>query len=201
MIYSVTGTVAAFDRSMVAVNVGGVTFACLTTLTTAQKCAAVGSTVTLFTYLNVREDALELFGFYDKAELDCLKTLITVNGVGPKMAISILSELTADKIALSVAAGDYKALVKASGVGPKIAQRIVMELKDKLGAGLASSDDGSLNAVRAAVENTNTAEAVAALEMLGYSQTEAASAISREDGSLSVEELIKRALKTLSGRA
>ena len=117
------------------------------------------------------------------------------------MALSILSELTADKIALSVAAGDYKALVKASGVGPKIAQRIVMELKDKLGAGLASSDDGSLNAVRAAVENTNTAEAVAALEMLGYSQTEAASAISREDGSLSVEELIKRALKTLSGRA
>ena len=199
MIYSVTGNVVDFDVNTVCVDVNGVAFRCMTTLTTSQKCASMGMKVTLYTYLNVREDAMELFGFYDKTEMDCFKMLITVNGVGPKMGLAILSELTPDKVALSIAAGDHKALTKANGVGPKLAQRICMELKDKVGktfAGAESSVD--LTAVSSTLTNSNTAEAVAALEMLGYSQSDASVAVCKIDSSLSVEEIIKQALKMLS---
>lgn len=201
MIYSVTGNVVAFDTNTVCVDVNGVAFRCMTTLTTSQKCASTGAKVTLYTYLNVREDAMELFGFYDKAEMDCFKMLITVNGVGPKMGLAILSEMSADKVALSIAAGDHKALTKANGVGPKLAQRICMELKDKVGSlAVGGTVEADLSAVSATLENTNTAEAVAALEMLGYSQSEASVAVSKIDSTLSVENIIKQALKLLSGK-
>lgn len=198
MIYSVTGNVVDFDTSTVCVDVNGVAFRCMTTLTTSQKCASTGMKVTLYTYLNVREDAMELFGFYDKTEMDCFKMLITVNGVGPRMGLAVLSELTPDKVALSIAAGDYKALTKANGVGPKLAQRICMELKDKVGKAFGSAESVDLSAVSSTLEHSNTAEAVAALEMLGYSQSEASVAVSKIDSSLSVEEIIKQALKMLS---
>lgn len=199
MIYSVTGNVVDFDANNVYVDVNGVAFRCMTTFTTSQKCASTGMKVTLYTYLNVREDAMELFGFYDKTEMDCFKMLITVNGVGPKMGLAILSELTPDKVALSIAAGDYKALTKANGVGPKLAQRICMELKDKVGKSMANvTSSVDLSAVSSTLTNSNTAEAVAALEMLGYSQSDASVAVSKIDSSLSVEEIIKQALKMLS---
>lgn len=199
MIYSVTGNVVDFDPSNVIVDVNGVAFRCMTTLTTSQKCASMGAKVTLYTYLNVREDAMELFGFYDKAEMDCFKMLITVNGVGPKMGLAILSEMSADKVALSIAAGDHKALTKANGVGPKLAQRICMELKDKVGSlSVGGTVEADLSAVSATLENSNTAEAVAALEMLGYSQSEASVAVSKIDSTLSVENIIKQALKMLA---
>ncbi len=199
MIYSVTGNVVDFDANNVCVDVNGVAFRCMTTFTTSQKCASTGMKVTLYTYLNVREDAMELFGFYDKTEMDCFKMLITVNGVGPKMGLAILSELTPDKVALSIAAGDYKALTKANGVGPKLAQRICMELKDKVGKSMANvTSSVDLSAVSSTLTNSNTAEAVAALEMLGYSQSDASVAVSKIDSSLSVEEIIKQALKMLS---
>ena len=199
MIYSVTGNVVDFDANAVCVDVNGVAFRCMTTFTTSQKCASTGMKVTLFTYLNVREDAMELFGFYDKTEMDCFKMLITVNGVGPKMGLAILSELTPDKIALSIAAGDHKALTKANGVGPKLAQRICMELKDKVGKTMGNVDSSiDLTAVSSTLSNSNTAEAVAALEMLGYSQSDASVAVSKIDSSLSVEDIIKQALKMLS---
>ena len=201
MIYSVTGNVVDFDTNTVCVDVNGVAFRCMTTLTTSQKCASMGMKVTLYTYLNVREDAMELFGFYDKTEMDCFKMLITVNGVGPKMALAILSEMPSDKVILSIAAGDHKALTKANGVGPKLAQRICMELKDKVGKlDVASNNDFDVSTVSATMENSNTAEAVAALEMLGYSQTDASVAVSKIDNSLSVEEIIKQALKLMIGR-
>ncbi len=198
MIYSVTGNVVDFDTSTVCVDVNGVAFRCMTTLTTSQKCASNGMKVTLYTYLNVREDAMELFGFYDKTEMDCFKMLITVNGVGPKMGLAILSELTPDKVALSIAAGDHKALTKANGVGPKLAQRICMELKDKVGKTFGSAESVDLTAVSSTLERSNTAEAVAALEMLGYSQSDASVAVSKIDPNLSVEDIIKQALKLLS---
>ncbi len=199
MIYSVTGNVVDFDANNVCVDVNGVAFRCMTTFTTSQKCASNGMKVTLYTYLNVREDAMELFGFYDKTEMDCFKMLITVNGVGPKMGLAILSELTPDKVALSIAAGDHKALTKANGVGPKLAQRICMELKDKVGKSMANvTSSVDLTAVSSTLTNSNTAEAVAALEMLGYSQSDASVAVSKIDSSLSVEEIIKQALKMLS---
>ncbi len=198
MIYSVTGNVVDFDTSTVCVDVNGVAFRCMTTLTTSQKCASLGMKVTLYTYLNVREDAMELFGFYDKTEMECFKMLITVNGVGPKMGLAILSELTPDKVALSIAAGDHKALTKANGVGPKLAQRICMELKDKVGKAFGGAESVDLSAVSSTLEHSNTAEAVAALEMLGYSQSDASVAVSKIDQSLSVENIIKQALKMLS---
>ncbi|MBR4890651.1 MAG: Holliday junction branch migration protein RuvA [Clostridia bacterium] len=199
MIYSVTGNVVDFDANIVCVDVNGVAFRCMTTLTTSQKCASMGMKVTLYTYLNVREDAMELFGFYDKTEMDCFKMLITVNGVGPKMGLAILSELTPDKIALSIAAGDHKALTKANGVGPKLAQRICMELKDKVGKAFAGVDTSvDLSAVSSTLTNTNSAEAIAALEMLGYSQSDASVVVSKIDPSLSVEDIIKKALKMLA---
>lgn len=201
MIYSVTGNVVNFDTTAVCIDVNGIAFRCMTTLTTSKKCASFGEKVTLYTYLNVREDAMELFGFYDKAEMDCFKMLITVNGVGPKMALAVLSEMSADKVALSIAAGDYKALTKANGVGPKLAQRICMELKDKIGSlSVSGTADTDLSAVSSALDNSNTAEAVAALEMLGYSQSEASVAVSKLDPNLSVENIIKQALKLLSGK-
>lgn len=197
MFYSVSGTVVDYSPNFVAVDAGGVAFLCFTSMQTASKCSIIGEKVTLFTYLNVREDAIELYGFYDKAELDCFKMLIGVSGVGAKMALSLLSEYLPDKIILSIAAGDHKMLTKASGIGPKLAQRIVLELKDKIGA-LSADASESVAAVSSVAQNSSTAEAVAALVMLGYSQSEASVAVSNLDLSLTVEELIKQSLKLLS---
>jgi Holliday junction DNA helicase RuvA len=105
-------------------------FKCFTTLTTLQSLPGVGKPVQLFTYLSVREDALDLYGFATTAELDCFKLLISVNGVGPKAALAILSELSADRLAVCIAGGDAKSLTRAPGIGKKIAERIVLELKD-----------------------------------------------------------------------
>lgn len=197
MFYSVSGNVADYGTNFVAVDCNGVAFMCFTSSQTAVKCSIIGENVTLYTYLNVREDAIELYGFYDKNELDCFKMLIGVSGVGAKMALSLLSEYTPDKIILSIAAGDYKALTKASGIGTKLAQRITLELKDKIGS-LSADNAEEVSAVASISQNSNTGEAVAALVMLGYSQSEASVAVSGLDPSNSVEELIKQALKLLS---
>lgn len=197
MFYSVTGNVVDYSTNFVAVDSGSVAFLCFTSMQTASKCSIIGEKVTLYTYLNVREDAIELYGFYDKEELDCFKMLINVSGVGAKMALSLLSEYTPDKIILSIAASDHKALTKASGIGTKLAQRIVLELKDKIGS-LSVGDTENIAAVSSVSHNSVTSEAVAALVMLGYGQSEASVAVSGLDPSLSVEELIKQALKLLS---
>ena len=201
MIYSLSGKVVHADANGVAVQCGGVAFYCAASFNTMRKVGAVGSEVTLYTYLSVREDAMDLFGFCDPQELQCFKLLIGVTGVGPKAAIAILSVLTPDSLALAIASGDTKAITRAQGVGPRIAQRIVLELKDKIG-GIALSQD-SREAVAAAgsvVSGSNQSEAAEALTMLGYTQSEASSAVSKLDKNLSVEKLITEALKILSGR-
>lgn len=199
MFYSITGKVVYSDTQSVALETGGVAFKCSTTLTTLKKIGERGNTVTLYTYLNVREDALDLFGFYTEQELECFKLLLSVSGVGPKAALSILSELTPEKLALSLATGDSKAITKAQGVGPKLAQRVVLELKDKLAKGLElPADSPEIHAAGLAAAEGNAAEAVSALVMLGYTQSEAALAVSKLDGALPVETLIKQALKQLA---
>ncbi len=199
MFYSITGKVVYSDTQSVALETGGVAFKCSTTLTTLKKIGERGNTVTLYTFLNVREDALDLFGFYTEQELECFKLLLTVSGVGPKAALSILSELTPEKLALSLATGDSKAITKAQGVGPKLAQRVVLELKDKLAKGLElPADSPEIHAAGLAAAEGNAAEAVSALVMLGYTQSEAALAVSKVDGALPVETLIKQALKQLA---
>ena len=187
------------DTQFVALETGGVAFQCSTTLSTLKTIGEKGSTATLYTYLNVREDALDLFGFATEQELECFKLLISVSGVGPKAALSILSELTPDKLALCLATGDSKSITRAQGVGPKLAQRVVLELKDKLAKGLElPADSPEIQAAGLAAADGNAAEAVSALTMLGYSQSEAAMAVSKLDGDLPVEELIKQALKQLA---
>ena len=199
MFYSLTGTLVYSDTTTAAIDCGGVAFSCNTTINTLKKLGENGSKVTLFTYLSVREDAMDLFGFFDKAELDCFKMLKSVSGVGPKASLALLSELEPQKLALCIATGDYKALTKAQGVGSKIAQRIVLELKDKLAAGIGSTiDTTQIEAVGAAVSRGSTAQAMEALVMLGYSQSEAALVVGKFDSSISVEDMIKLALKELS---
>ncbi len=203
MFYSLTGKIIHKDEQSVALLVGGVGFKCFTTRSTLAKInASSNHEETLFTYLNVREDALDLFGFYTNEELDAFKLLLGVSGVGPKAALAILSELTPDSFAVAVASGDTKAITQANGVGPKLAQRIVLELKDKIAnVSFISEESSSISsAVSQVASKSNSQEAIQALTALGYTQTEASVAISKLDQSLSVEDLIKGALKNMTLR-
>ncbi len=196
--YSLTGKLVKMGSGFVVVDCGGVGFYCQTSNNTLYDINGE-DTVTLFTHLNVREDALDIFGFSTENELQWFRMLISVNGVGPKAALSILSELPPSRLALAISASDVKMIKSAPGIGPKIAQRIILDLKDKVG-GLTSGDDDIYESakVAASTEMPNTSEAVAALAMLGYSQSEAAAAASKIDPSLSVEDIIRQALKLLS---
>ncbi len=200
MFYSLTGNIVKTGAGFVAVECGGVAFRCLTSNQTLYEISGDKQT-TLYTYLNVREDALDLFGFSTEYELDWFKLLISVNGVGPKAALAILSELSPDNLALSISASDEKAISRAPGVGKKIAQRIILDLKDKVG-GLAGNSVSDVNMTKVSAVNdmSNTSEAVAALSMLGYSQSEASVAVSKLDPTLSTETLIRQALKLLSNQ-
>lgn len=202
MFYSLTGKIIYKDEQTVAISCGGVGFKCFTTRNSLAKLSLQNGEVTVYTHLNVREDALDLFGFATNDELEAFKLLVTVSGVGPKAALAILSELTPDAFAVAVASGDSKAITAANGVGPKLAQRVIMELKDKIANVDFISEEGISvsNAVNTVNSMSNTAEAIAALTALGYSQTEASVAVSKLQPSLSVEELIKGALKNMTLR-
>lgn len=198
MIYNVRGKLTYTDPQFVVVECGGVGFKCFTSLNTAKNVGKIGSEVNLFTYLSVREDAMDLFGFSTQTELDSFKLLITVSGVGPKAAIAVLSELSPDKLAIAIAAGDSKSITKANGVGKKTAERIVLELKDKM-VNMSSGEISSAAASAiSAVEESASAEAVAALVALGFSQSDAAVAVGQMDKSLSADEMIRLGLRQLS---
>ncbi len=199
MLYSITGTLVYSDATSVAVECNGVAFRCAVSMNTLGKMPQRNKTVTLFTYLNVREDALDLFGFYDTDELDVFKLITSVSGVGPKNAMAILSEFEPTRLRIIIASGDAKSLTRASGVGTKLAQRIILELKDKVGAIAGGDIDMTeIEAVGAVSASKNASEAVAALVSLGYSQSEASLAVGRLDSQLPVEELIRMALKAMS---
>lgn len=197
MFYCLTGEILAYDTQSIAINCGGVGFKCFTTLNTLKNAGTVGSKTTLYTHLSVKEDALDLYGFYDTAELDCFRLLITVSGVGPKAAIAILSYLTPDSLALCIASGDSKSITKAPGIGPKIAQRIVLELKNKLvPEDYANADE--IESVANIGANGNTGEAIAALTSLGYPVSEASKAVAKAPSGMTTENLIKYALRQLA---
>lgn len=197
MIASVRGKLIYTDTACAVVECGGVGYKCFVTKNTLYNLPQKGEEVFLHTYLAVREDAMDLYGFRDIEELEAFKLVTSVNGVGAKMGLALLSEFTASQLTLYVASGDYKALTAASGVGPKLAQRIVLELKDKVGS-LQSGDTLVIKAVGNATVNSNTKEAVSALVSLGYTQSEASLAVGKLDPALSTEDLIKQALKTLA---
>ena len=182
------------------IDCGGVGFKLNVPLSQMAYIANAGEICTVYTFLNVKEDGMDLYGFADKQSQRTFKIITNVSGVGPKVGLSILSTLTPDKISLAISAQDYKAFTACSGVGPKLAQRIVLELKDKLGLSLGSTTGIELGGVTTAAttQGTAAAQAVAALVSLGYSQTDAAVTISKLDGTLPVEELIKQGLRTIS---
>ena len=191
----------AAEPNLVVVECGGVGFKCMTTLGTQRQLPAVGSEVQLFTHLNVCEDAMDLFGFYTKTELNCFRMLTAVSGVGPKVGLAILSELTPEQVAMAVACGDSKSLSRASGVGPKLAQRIALELKDKVKK-MDAAGAADLSAAPGGVPSAagNAANAVNALAVLGYAPAEAAAVVARFDSSLPTEELIRLSLKAMASR-
>lgn len=199
MFYSLTGTVVFAGENAIALDCSGVAFYLNTTANTLRKCADIGGTQTLYTYLSVREDALDLFGFADKAELDCYKTLIGVTGVGPKAAVAILSALTPDMLAVAVAGDDARAITVAQGVGPKLANRIVLELKGKIESfAVSSAAAGNIAAAKKAAVSSASSEAVEALVAFGYSKSEASIAVGKLDQNLDTQELIKQALAMIA---
>lgn len=200
MFYSITGNIVKTGTGFVALECSGVAFRCLTSNQTLYEISG-DKQATLYTHLNVREDALDLFGFSTEYELEWFKQLISVNGVGPKVALAILSELNPDNLALSISASDEKSICRAPGVGKKLAQRIILDLRDKVG-NLSGNTVSEVNVSHVSAVNSmaNTSEAVAALSMLGYSQSEASVAVSKLDPTLSTEALIRQALKLLSNQ-
>ena len=202
MFYSLTGKLVHMEPGVVAIECGGVAFKCLTSMHTQRSMPRIGETATVYTYLNVREDALDLFGSSSKNELSCYKMLTGISGVGPKVALAILSELSPEGVAMAAASGDSKSFTRASGVGPKLGQRIVLELKDKVKK-MAVSDGGlQISPAEAGVlsASKNAEQAVQALIVLGYTQSEAAQAVARLDSALPTEELIRLALKGMGAR-
>ncbi len=191
MIHSLTGKITHQSVDSAVIVCGGVGFKVMMPAS-AVAGLKVGSEATIFTYLNVKEDAFELFGFENEQQQRVFTMLISVSGVGPKVGIAILNSLSPTKITLAIAAADHKAFTAANGVGPKLAQRIVLELKDKA----TSMDIGEEGAVSVALPVAGgSAQALAALVALGYSRSEAVLAISGVDETLPTEEIIKLALK------
>ena len=201
MIYSLNGILKVIEPNFIVVDVGGVGFGVKTTMNTIAQLPEIGKEVFLYTYLHVREDAMELFGFSHSSELNCYKMLISVSGVGPKAALSILSDHTPEQFALCVASSDAKTLTRSAGIGLKTAQRIVLELKDKVSKEqVAGGVTGKAASFSAGPVTGNASEAISALVVLGYSQSDAASVVTSMDPSTSVEDMIKAGLKALAGK-
>lgn len=197
MIYSLSGKLRIVEPNMIVIECGGVGFKCTVTQNTVGRLPQIGQDVMIYTHLNVREDAMELYGFYSTEEMTCFRQLISVSGVGPKAAIAILSVMSPEGFAMAVAMNDSKAITKAQGVGTKTAQRICLELKDKLSFDVSATadDSGILMQDGSTSASSNAASAVDALVVLGFSKAQASSLVGKLDSSLPVEQLIKLALK------
>ncbi len=201
MIYSLSGVLLEKSVCEAVIECAGVGYLVSIPGTAAGALPAVGEKATLFTSLHVSENDVSLYGFATAEDRSMFLMLTGVSGVGPKVALAILSSLSPGKIALAVSAGDYKTLTAANGVGPKLAQRLVLELRDKLAAwqseGITLAD---VQAVAAPQAGNLPGQAVAALVNLGYSQSEAAAAVSSIDPSLPLAEIIRLALRSAGGK-
>lgn len=196
MYYYVNGTVAEIGPNLAVIDCGGVGYACATTNYTLAQLKR-GEQAKLYTYLHVREEIFDLYGFSTQAELSSFKMLLGVSGVGPKAALAILSSGTPDQLALSIVTGDEKSLTGVPGIGKRIAQRIILELKDKLAKEQTGFDArmGTLSPIPA---GGKTQEAASALAVLGYSSQEISVALKGVDAALPVEEMIRIALKKMA---
>ena len=207
MYYYIRGELVASTLNMAVVDAGGVGYKMTVSENTYRalpRRTDKNTTVTLYTYLSVREDGIELFGFINERELSSFKMLLSVSGVGPKAAMAVLSLLTPEKFALAVCTEDKKTISKANGVGPKTAARIILELRDKLMKETSLDEDLSAAVLDHSAEAAGapargkTSEAMDALLVLGYTRAEAQKALSTIDiQALSIEDIIKEALKKL----
>ncbi|BCK78463.1 Holliday junction ATP-dependent DNA helicase RuvA [Vescimonas fastidiosa] len=196
MYYYVNGTVAEIGPNLAVIDCGGVGYACATTNYTLAQLKR-GEQAKLYTYLHVREEIFDLYGFSTQAELSSFKMLLGVSGVGPKAALAILSSGTPDQLALSIVTGDEKSLTGVPGIGKKIAQRIILELKDKL-AKEQTGFDARMGPLSPIPAGGKTQEAASALAVLGYSSQEISAALKGVDAALPVEEMIRIALKKMA---
>lgn len=198
MFYYVQGTVAHIAPNLAVIDCGGVGYACRTTSNTLSALSK-GKVHKLYTFLHVKEDVFELYGFATEHELHSFQLLLSVSGVGPKAALAILSFNSPEGLAMAIVSGNEKALTSAPGIGKKIAQRIILELKDKLAKGqLTVSGSEAFAGAITVIPEDKTAEASAALAVLGYSQQEIVLAMRGIDlENLSLEEIIKQCLKKM----
>ena len=200
MIYCLTGKIVKKSMNVVVLSCGGVGYYAQCPASVAGALPGVGKEATIYTVMSVTENDVSLYGFATEQQQACFEMLTAVSGVGPKVGLAILSVMEPDRVALAISAGDHKAFKAASGVGPKLAQRIVLELKDKVAKGFV--DGISLEDVAGASADTQasqgSSQAIAALVSLGYSQSEAALAVSKIDATLPVEEIIKLALRGMA---
>lgn len=198
MIYCLNGKVLKKTLDTVVISCAGVGYLAQVPLSTAEAMPAPGKEATLYTVMAVSENDVALYGFATEDQRACFKMLTGVSGVGPKAALSILSVMSPEKVALAASSGDHKAFTAANGVGPKLAQRIALELKDKVGKGLAAGTGFAGNVSAAPAPQSAPAQAVAALVSLGYNTSDAAAAVARVDDTLPVQDIIKIALRGLS---
>lgn len=207
MFYYLSGKLTHLETNLAVIDVGGVGYKLTVSGTTydampPNRSVSEPPIVRLYTYMAVREDGIELFGFASETELASFKMLISVSGVGPKAAMSILSLLTPEKFALAVCTEDKKTIAKANGIGPKTAARVILELKDKLMKEHAGEDLASASSHGASLPQTNArgklSEATDALVVLGYSRAEAANVLKDiPTDTLELEEIIRLCLKKL----
>ncbi len=199
----IKGTLEEIMEDAVVVETGGIGYNVKVSTTTADLLPGIGSEVKIYTYTMVREDAFMLYGFLSRDDLEIFKKLITVNGIGPKGGLAILSVMNADALRFAIMAGDAKSIAKAPGVGNKTAERVILDLRDKisledtlLGLGEPTVTSGGA-AVGAGTDNVMKREAIEALVALGYSASDATNAVKKVevDETSTVEGILKSALK------
>ena len=195
MLYYVSGTVAVLEPGLAVIDCNGVGYGCRVTAYTAGQLK-LNQKAKLYITESIREDAYDIYGFISREEQRCYELLTSVNGVGPKAAMSILSA-GPQNFTLAVMTGDEKMLTAAQGIGKKIAQRIILELKDKIGGGGVELDFSTGPAVTAPQQSGNVAMARAALQELGYSPAEIQAALKGADPNTSTEELVRHALRAM----
>lgn len=178
------------------IDVNGVGFKIFTSHITAAGIGESGATVTLYTYMNVKEDEISLFGFASREELSVFNMLIGISGVGPKVGLAVLAAMSPSEFSLAVATGDFKSISKSKGVGPKLAQRIVLELKDKISKDIKSQEQVPEETFEPVPTGYISNDAVSALMVLGYSSKEASKLVAKvyKDG-MTLEETVRQALK------
>lgn len=200
MIYNVRGKLTYTEPTFAVIECGGVGFKCFISMNTLKDLSTIGTEVNLFTYMAVREDAMDLFGFSTQDELQAFKLLITVSGVGPKAAIAILSVLSPDRLSIAISGGDVKSIQAANGVGKKTAERVVLELKDKM-VGIGGGNAAAVvEGIQAVASNSDAQEAVEVLVSLGFNRSDAAAVVGTMDKTLSVDAMIRNGLKQLSSQ-